>query len=599
MKKKEKDPQIHMLSNYCAAFKLMLKLFPEKFAGTLFLTIFGNVINFFSFTYILSFVVNGLQIGRRISVLMTYVVGMMTLQIIISTFENVFSTYILPILDQKCSLRVNRMLYKKSVESDISNYESPEMYALFGRAVSGGVGSIEWVFWSISNIVGMIINLGLSSWLTLTIDPFLFVFAVLPIFFNLLRKKISKKKREFDVESSEIIRKRDYTQRVFYQNEFAKELRLTNIYRVMLRRFREAIDEYLHLVRTKGMKLALMQFVITFGTNILSITGAQIYTVYRALVSNTVMIGDCLVVLNTISSISYNIQYIGSQVSYIHNICYSFQDYRNFMWREEKIGANENGEKAAAGDIELRDVTFRYLGADEDTLHSLNMTIKQGEKIAIVGFNGAGKTTLVKLLMRLYDPSSGEILLNGRNIKEYNLESYRGSLGVVFQDYKQFALSVAENVLGRPMREGDEATVEDCLRRAGIWDKISALPEGINTRMTREFDDDGLILSGGESQKLAIASVYARNSSVVILDEPSSALDPIAEHEMYRQMYRACEGKTMIFISHRLSSAVDADRIFLIEDGSIKESGSHSELMRLNGSYAEMFKAQAESYTDA
>lgn len=227
------------------------------------------------------------------------------------------------------------------------------------------------------------------------------------------------------------------------------------------------------------------------------------------------------------------------------------------------------------------------------------MTIKQGEKIAIVGFNGAGKTTLVKLLMRLYDPSSGEILLNGRNIKEYNLESYRGSLGVVFQDYKQFALSVVENVLGRPMREGDEAAVEDCLRRAGIWDKISALPEGINTRMTREFDDDGLILSGGESQKLAIASVYARNSSVVILDEPSSALDPIAEHDMYRQMYRACEGKTMIFISHRLSSAVDADRIFLIEDGSIKESGSHSELMRLNGSYAEMFKAQAESYTDA
>ena len=149
------------------------------------------------------------------------------------------------------------------------------------------------------------------------------------------------------------------------------------------------------------------------------------------------------------------------------------------------------------------------------------------------------------------------------------------------------------------MHEGDEETVEDCLRRAGIWDKISVLPAGINTRMTREFDDDGLILSGGESQKLAIASVYARNSPVVILDEPSSALDPIAEHEMYRRMYQACEGKTMIFISHRLSSAVDADRIFLMENGRIKESGSHSELMRLNGSYAEMFKAQAESYTDA
>lgn len=311
------------------------------------------------------------------------------------------------------------------------------------------------------------------------------------------------------------------------------------------------------------------------------------------------MIGDCLVVLNTISSISYNIQYIGSQVSFIHNICYNFQDYRDFMWREEKIRANEDGERASAGDIELRGVTFRYPGAEDDTLRDLNMKIKQGEKIAIVGFNGAGKTTLIKLLMRLYDPCSGGILLNGKDIREYNLESYRSSFGVVFQDYKQFALTVAENVLGRPMHEGDDKIVEDCLRRAGIWDKISALPAGIYTRMTREFDDDGLILSGGESQKLAIASVYARNSSVVILDEPSSALDPIAEHEMYKQMYLACEGKTMIFISHRLSSAVDADRIFLIEDGRIKESGSHSELMSMNGSYAEMFKAQAESYTDA
>lgn len=258
-----------------------------------------------------------------------------------------------------------------------------------------------------------------------------------------------------------------------------------------------------------------------------------------------------------------------------------------------------DGVEAQPGDIEFSGVTFRYGGADTDTLRGIDLKIKQGERVAVVGYNGAGKTTLVKLMMRLYDPSSGIITLGGRDIREYDLKSYRNIFGVVFQDYKQFALSVAENVLGRPMRDGDEAIVEDALRRAGIWDKISELPDGIYTQMTREFSEDGLLLSGGQSQMLAIASVYAHGSPIVILDEPSSALDPLAERELYRQMYSACEGKTMIFISHRLSSAVSADKVVLVEDGVVRECGSHEELMRLDGKYAEMFRAQAESYTDA
>ena len=258
-----------------------------------------------------------------------------------------------------------------------------------------------------------------------------------------------------------------------------------------------------------------------------------------------------------------------------------------------------DGEEARPGDIELHGVSFRYGGAEADTLRGIDLKIKEGERIAVVGYNGAGKTTLVKLLMRLYDPSSGVITLGGRDIREYELKSYRRLFGVVFQDYKQFALSVAENVLGRPMRDGDEAIVEDALRRAGIWDKISELPDGMYTQMTREFSEDGLVLSGGQSQMLAIASVYAHGSPIVILDEPSSALDPLAERELYRQMYSACEGKTMIFISHRLSSAVSADKVVLIEDGVVGEYGSHEELMRRGGRYAEMFRAQAESYTGA
>lgn len=595
-KKNKKDKDIKLLQNYRMAFRMMRQIYPEKFVINLILTVFNSVISFFTYTYILSYVVNGLQLGKPISALITYVLCMMVLQIAISSVNIVCRNYVFPIIDKKSERRISYMINKKSVESDISNYEDPNMYALYGRAISVGAGSIEYVMWQIINIVSMILNLGLSSFLVLTIDPVLFVFTLIPLSVNFLRKKTSKSKRDFDVDAAEINRKREYTRRVFYQSEYAKEMRLTNIYEVMLRRFRESIKEYMHLLRTKGVRVALLYFFSSAVTEIFAVAAAEIYTIYRLLVSGTVMIGDCLVVLNTISSISHVLNAVGGQISWIQYTCYAFQDFRDFMWRDEKIESCKNDVKASPGDIELRGVTFRYQGAEGDTIRGIDLTMRRGEKIAVVGYNGAGKTTLVKLLMRLYDPSSGEILMDGRDIREYDIDSYRDCFGIVFQDYKQVALSVAENVLGRPMEEGDEKLVEDSLRRAGLWDKISALPDGIYTRMTKEFDGDGLILSGGESQKLAIASVYARECGIVILDEPSSALDPLAEHEMYRQMYSACEGKTMIFISHRLSSATDADRIILMEDGAIKETGSHAELMRLNGSYAEMFRAQAESY---
>ena len=364
-----------------------------------------------------------------------------------------------------------------------------------------------------------------------------------------------------------------------------------------MRRFNEAIKEYRHLLHTKGLVVALLNLLLKIGVNTISIGGAQIYAVYHALVTGNVLIGDCLVIFSVIENFSGNILYISSNLSTFRTIGYNFQDYRDYMERGEKINQNRGGPCAEdKGDIELRGVSFRYNGAQKDTLHDINTTIHSGERIAIVGNNGAGKTTLVKLLMRLYNPTRGEIRYDGRNITEYDLVSYRDRYGVVFQDYKQIAMSVAENVLGRPYCEEDEQTVINALKSAGIWNKIENLPQGIHTCMTKEFDENGLFLSGGESQKLAIAGIYAKNCSVVILDEPSSALDPLAESEMYEHMYSACEGKTMIFISHRLSSAVSADRIIHMEDGRIIEEGSHEELMKNGGSYAQMFTMQAENY---
>jgi ATP-binding cassette subfamily B protein len=250
--------------------------------------------------------------------------------------------------------------------------------------------------------------------------------------------------------------------------------------------------------------------------------------------------------------------------------------------------------------LTLCNVGFSYPGADnEPVLRHVDLEIRRGERIAFVGYNGAGKTTLIKLLLRLYDPTEGEILLNGQPIRQLRLSSYRALFGCVFQDYQLFGVTVAENVLLDDCQSvEDRAAVNDAIEKSGMSNKISELPAGIDSIVTREFDKDGAVFSGGQAQKLSIARIFARDCEIVILDEPTSALDPIAEQDMYRRMFAACEGKTVIFISHRLSSATMADRIYLFENGSVTETGSHGELLAKNGTYADMWYKQAKAYEE-
>ena len=212
------------------------------------------------------------------------------------------------------------------------------------------------------------------------------------------------------------------------------------------------------------------------------------------------------------------------------------------------------------------------------------------------GTNGAGKSTLVKLLLRFYDPTAGQILYNGKPLPEYDLEQLRAAFGTVFQDYKNFALSVNENVIGHACTPAEKALAEQALRHSGVWDKIASLPRGADTVLTREFDKAGTGLSGGENQKVSTARLFARDFQIAVLDEPSSALDPVAEYKMYENLLQVTENKTVIFISHRLSSAVLSDRILVLADGQVRESGSHRQLMEQNGLYADMFRLQASGY---
>ena len=272
--------------------------------------------------------------------------------------------------------------------------------------------------------------------------------------------------------------------------------------------------------------------------------------------------------------------------------------FRNFMEKESNIKVDADAEdfNERFHLLELKDVSFTYASKTEPALKNINITIRKNEKIALVGYNGAGKSTLIKTIMRLYEPQSGEVRINGKPATKYTVDSYRKLYGTVFQDFKLFSLSLAENVLMDEYDVSKEDVVSHALSKANFTNKLRQMPKGIMTNITREFDEEGAILSGGEMQKVAISRTFARDYDFIIMDEPSSALDPDSEYELNKLMMNSAYNKTVIFISHRLSTTRMADRIYMMENGEVIEEGSHDQLMQLNGKYAEMFNMQAEKY---
>jgi ATP-binding cassette subfamily B protein len=307
-------------------------------------------------------------------------------------------------------------------------------------------------------------------------------------------------------------------------------------------------------------------------------------------------VGDCLVVLSSIGTISYMLSDLVQNFAEFGEHALFLEDVRFFLDYEPKIIDGDKALPEKTGDLVVKNLYFKYEGCEEYILKNINFTWHKGERIALVGSNGSGKTTLVKLLLRLYDPTSGEITLNGQNVKDFNANDYREQYSTVFQDFKVFSLNIKENVLLRKTESEDDELILSALKESGIYEKVSTLENGLDSILTREFDDKGVNLSVGQQQKLSLARVFATDTPFVVLDEPSSALDPIAEYEMFENMMRATQGRSVIFISHRLSSAVLADRVLLMDGGEIAECGTHTELMQKGGKYAEMFHRQAENY---
>ncbi len=499
---------------------------------------------------------------------------------------------------EKTQKGLSEKFYEKAKQLDLESYDNPHFYNSFILAIEASAGSFQGILNMVSGYVSELISLITIGTIILAIDPVcLLIILVTIIIFTPISRKIGKLQSQRRIDNNRLHRRADYFARIFYLQDYAKEVRMNGIKSLLIERYNEAADDVIENQKKYVKKIDTIYFFQESGVQIIGFMFIlPLYLGYCVLKSHTLSAGDFVATFNGAANIASAFAFLTIHITRnFSEQSRMIEKYREFLKEKSRIkDGKHTADNNVAEEIELKNVSFTYPGNSEPTLKNISLTLKPKEKIALVGYNGAGKTTLTNLLLRLYDVTDGEILIGGRNIKDETVASHRNRFSAVFQDFQIFAASLGENVALNI--NPDRKEVQTALEHAGFTKKTE---NGIDTELLREFDDNGTMLSGGEAQKVAVSRAFYKSCPYVIMDEPSANLDPVAEYNLNKAMMEAAENKTVIFISHRLSTTRNADKIYVMENGTIIESGTHSELMNKNGKYAYMFNLQAEKYQKA
>lgn len=514
------------------------------------------------------------------------------------------SSSIIRIAGEKVTNQVKVQIMEKARELDLASFDIPAFYEKLENAnrEAGNrpIQTLQSTFSIISTIISLVSYVGILAtipgmwWMPLGIVVISVPSAIVSFVYR-------RKNFQYMRFRSKDRRQMSYYSNLMVNKDLVKEIKIFDLSDNIIGRYNEVFKHYykgLHkLIIEESVLLVLIAVIsaivncifyaiIAFGVFVGRFTIGN-YSLYTGALTS---IANCVTTfINTSASVYEGTLFIDNLVS--------------FMKEEKTVKPiADPPEKISRGvphTIVFENVSFAYPGTDRPVIKNLSTTFRPGETVVLVGLNGAGKTTLIKLLTRLYDPTEGRILLDGRNIKEYDVKELYDIFGIIFQDYGKYAVTVAENISFGDIRlPEDRERIESCARQANAEEYILKLPEEYDTPLTRIFEKEGIELSGGQWQKLAIARAFYRDCDILILDEPTAALDPMAEQEIFNQFDTLREGKTTIFVSHRLSSAVIATKILVLEYGELIEEGNHSELMAKHGKYYDLFTTQAKRYLE-
>ena len=514
--------------------------------------------------------------------------------------QSIFNTYGEPVV-VKIHQKINKEIYDKALKTDYKYYDDPDFYDNYTWAINEFAAKSEEaknlfinVCHSISTVISMLAVI-------LLLGPWIVVITILQL---VLVTNIEMKRNKIYINRQEKImpldRKLNYVQRISYQREYAADLKSTNLSGFINGIYDTSGDGKISIIknfrRSIIMWLSVQNFLAIFYNAL--IMG---YIAYSIIVSKTIIgVGKFAGLLAANNQLFASLNGFFGFFSQAANISLYVEKIKPFFEARSPIetdspGSDSKREYAPEGllDICFKNVSFSYANSDF-SLKDVNLLINAGEKIAIVGENGVGKTTLVKLLLRLYDVTKGEILVNGIPIDQYDVKSLRSKIGVAFQNSNIYAISLADNLQMYGSADNEKlAEIIEKISLGGVLEKSNA---DITTELTKEFSNEGIMLSVGEIQKIALGRILLKDFGLLLLDEPSSALDPIAEYELMKMIYDKSNMGTSIIIAHRLSTVRDADRIYVMDDGSVIEAGNHDELIKSKGKYYEMFSKQSENY---
>ena len=509
------------------------------------------------------------------------------------------------IAGEKVVRQVKLQIMEKSKEIDLGSFDLPSFYEKLENANREAgtrpISILSQTFTVISTIIEFI-----SYILILATAPDLWWVMIIIVLISVPTAVINfiYRRRNFQYmrRRSKERRQMNYCSDILVNKDTVKEIRMFDLADTFIGRYKDVFDEYY-----KGLRrLILSENIWHISVGVLANLANLLFFVIIAhkVFTGAIMIGDYTLYTGAITTLATCVSTLITNSAVIYEGTLFIDNLISFMDEKPSIvPCSSDAPEVKRGTphtIELQNVSFRYPGTDRDILKNINLKFNPGDTVVLVGLNGAGKTTLIKLLTRLYDPTEGRILLDGIDIREYDVKSLYSLYGIIFQDFGKYAVSVSDNIhFGDIHKKADPEEIRAAAIQSNADDYISRMPEGYDTPLMRIFEQSGTELSIGQWQKLAIARAFYSDSDILILDEPTASLDPMAEQEIFNQFDRLRADKTTIFVSHRLSSATVASLIVVLEHGEVVECGNHKELMALGGKYCELFSTQAKRYLES